>query len=250
MNAVNWVNARGQTSAVGPKGRKARRVQWLGAPAFGVGALDVASNGFAKGLLASWNATDGANWINQYGLQPGDVDPNAWYDRDGYVLAGFVKWWNGTNAQKLPEPGTKNGVAWVDLTQQHLTTLQNWALSKGIINPGQLPASPQPTPVPMDMSTCLANCQNTYGLDPISLATCAAACAQSFPLTPPPVPISPTPTTPAPTTPPSTPPPTIPTAPVTPGTTTTSESKTNVWPWVIGGTALVALGALVLSGGK
>lgn len=237
MNAVNWVK----------HNTAHKKIEWLGRPAFGVGALDIASNTQAKAILASWNTTDGQNWIDQYGLMPSDVDPSSWYDRDGQVLAGFTKWWNASGfTPKLPEPGTKGGIAWQDLTAAHLSALQQWALNKGI-NPGQSQIPPQtlpPTPVvAMDLPTCLQQCQNTSGFDPIALATCSAACAQKFspspqtlppnPLPPPPTPIPPGPTPPGP-------------AP----TSGTTEAKTNYVPWVVGGLALLGIGALVITGAR
>jgi len=246
--AVDWVNARGQTAAIGPKARKAK-VKWLGRPAFGIGALDVTSNTQAKALLASWNATDGANWIDQYGLMSSDTNPNQWFDRDGQVLAGFTKWWNNSGfTPKLPEPGTKGGIVWQDLTQQHLSALQQWALQKGVINPGQIPASPQTTTAPTDFATCSQHCNNIYGvLDPISLATCLAACAQQFPISVPQAGQTVPQTTPT-TTPPVTTPTTTPPPP--PATTTTAEKKTNYVPWIIGGLAVLGVGALVVAGAR
>jgi hypothetical protein len=240
MNAVQWVGA------------KRQNVKWLGAVVLGLGAMDVASTSFAKALLASWNATDGQNWINQYGLQPGDVDPNNWFDRDGYVLAGFVKWWNNSsNSPKLPEVTTKGGVAWVDLTQQHLTALQQWGVSKGVINPGQIPANPAPPPMQSpgnvtQYTLCLQQCAQTHTLDPIAAATCAAACTQQYAPGQPVPPILPPPQLPVEPTQPLPPPPT----PIPPLASSTKTAEKPIWPWLIGGAALLGIGALVVAGGR
>ncbi len=148
-------------------------VRWLGGPGQ-LGILDATQTAQAKALLASWNATDGNQCISQYGLQPEDVNPVAWYNRDGWVLSCFTNWWNlNHKVPALPPPGTKDGVGWVDIDQEHLTALQQWGLSKGVINAGQ--------------ASCAANCQNKYALDPVNLATCLAVCATGAPppVTPP-----------------------------------------------------------------
>jgi hypothetical protein len=142
-------------------------VRWLEGPGQ-LGILDATQTAQAKALLASWNATDGNQCISQYGLQPEDVNPIAWYNRDGWVLSCFTNWWNiNHKAPALPPPGTKDGVGWVDIDQEHLTALQQWGLSKGVINAGQ--------------ASCAANCQNKYALDPVNLATCLAVCATGAP---------------------------------------------------------------------
>lgn len=150
-------------------------VRWLEGPGQ-LGILDATQTAQAKALLASWNATDGNQCISNYGLQPEDVNPITWGNRDGWVLSCFTNWWNiNHKAPALPPPGTKDGVGWVDIDQEHLTALQQWGLSKGVINAGQ--------------ASCAANCQNKYALDPVNLATCLAVCATGAPppVTPPPV---------------------------------------------------------------
>lgn len=230
---------------------KRKKFTWLGAPPLGhLGAMDVIATAQAKGLLASWNGSDGGNCITGYGLQTSDTNPNSWGDRDGWVLACFVKWWNGSGkTPKLPEQGTKNGVVWADLTQQHLSTLQQWGLEKGVINAGQIPPIPgtpqPPLPVPpglepADLATCLQGCAQ-LGLDPIAQATCAAGCAQKFPMTPPGVPPSPQPP----------PPPGVPPSPQPPPQTSTTpaSTKSNTGLWVAGGiAAAIGIGLLVFKG--
>lgn len=148
---------------------RADSVRWLGQ----LGALGTTDTAQAKALLASWNTTDGNNCINNYGLEPADVDPTSWGNRDGWVLSCFTNWWNANH--RLPPllpPGTQNGVGWVDLDQVHLTALQQWGLSKGVLNAGQVP--------------CATNCTAKYASDPVNLAKCLAICGtgQQPPLPP------------------------------------------------------------------
>ncbi len=151
-----------------------RPVRWIGETPGRLGALDSAQNAQAKALLASWNSTDGNSCISGYGLDPADVNPLTWGNRDGWALSCFVNWWNVNHKfPALPPPGTQNGVGWVDLTQAHLAALQQWGVSKGVLNPGQVP--------------CAVNCQAKYWSDPVNLAKCLAICGSAGqPTLPPP----------------------------------------------------------------
>jgi len=220
-----------------------RGVQWLGRVVNTLGATD-AEIVQIKSLLSTWAQGEGSQSaaFQNYGTKPEDYVPPFTTVRDGATLESFSVWWNSGGKPPHLQTGQGN-IASAPPDAEHLQALLNWAASHGI-NPNPVP--PQQPPTPMDLSTCLSQCQNLYGLDPIQYATCAAACAQKFPLIPPPVPISPAPTQP-PVSPPPAPTPTVP-PPTTPSTS--SESKSSPWPWVIGGAALLGLGALVMAGGR
>ncbi len=114
-----------------------------------LGALPADDTLMAKSILAAWNTIEGNNISPGYGLQPSDLDPNTWSDRDGFTLASFTTAWNlgtvtGSQGQDpLPAPSSKNFVIWSDLTTAHLDALKTWTVQKGVtVTPGQLP---QPT---------------------------------------------------------------------------------------------------------
>jgi len=226
-----------------PQWHGLRGVQWLGRVVSTLGATD-AEIVQIKSLLSTWAQGEGSQSaaFQNYGTKPEDYVPPFTTVRDGATLESFSVWWNSGGKPPHLQTGQGN-IASAPPDAEHLQALLNWAASHGI-NPNQVP--PQQPPTPMDLSTCLSQCQNLYGLDPIQYATCAAACAQKFPLIPPPVPISPAPTQP-PVSPSPAPTPTIP-PPTTPSTS--SESKSSPWPWVIGGAALLGLGALIVAGGR
>jgi len=166
-------------------------MRWLETKVKVLGALPDADVAMAKAILAAWNGTDGNNSIGSYGLQPADISL-VWGDRDGWTLANFYNWWNKSGwAPPLPNPTTKNEIAWQDLTTQGLYSLKSWAQAKGItIVPGQLPnpgfpsapapsapvpsaPSPQvplprvPTPVPGNPSD-VTQCDPGFPWDPVS----------------------------------------------------------------------------------
>lgn len=160
-------------------------MRWLEKKVDFLGALDAASNAQAKALLASFDATDGAQCITGYGLELGDVDPNTWATRDGKMLACFANWWTAQGkTPALPFSGS-GAFTWIDLKAEHLAALQQWGLSKGVINPGQIPTPPIPVPT---AATCALACQQKYATDPQNLATCLAICASTAPPLPVPAP--------------------------------------------------------------
>ncbi|HYV99606.1 MAG TPA: hypothetical protein VE967_19260 [Gemmatimonadaceae bacterium] len=209
-----------------------------------LGALPDADVAMAKAILAAWNGTDGNNSIGSYGLQPADISL-VWGDRDGWTLANFYNWWNKSGwAPPLPNPTTKNEIAWQDLTTQGLYSLKVWAQAKGItIVPGQLPnpgfpsapapsapvpsaPTPQvplprvPTPVPGNPSD-VTQCDPGFHWDPVS-KLCVVT----------PLPIPPTP---------------IPGG----GTPSSSESGGNTGILIaVGALALLGLGAAIFGGGS
>ena len=209
-----------------------------------LGALPDADVAMAKAILAAWNGTDGNNSIGSYGLQPADISL-VWGDRDGWTLANFYNWWNKSGwAPPLPNPTTKNEIAWQDLTTQGLYSLKVWAQAKGItIVPGQLPnpgfpsapapsapvpsaPTPQvplprvPTPVPGNPSD-VTQCDPGFHWDPVS-KLCVVT----------PLPIPPTP---------------IPGG----GTPPSSEGGGNTGILIaVGALALLGLGAAIFGGGS
>jgi hypothetical protein len=104
----------------------------------------------AKAILAAWNSSDGNAAISGYGLQPADI-ALYWGDRDGWALAAFVNWWNNSHMiPPLPQPSTKNEIAWQNINDQTFYALKSWAAGKGItVVPGQpTPTFPSTPPRP------------------------------------------------------------------------------------------------------
>ncbi len=103
----------------------------------------------AKAILAAWNGSDGNFAISGYGLQPADI-ALYWGDRDGWALAAFVNWWNNSHMiPALPQPTTKNEVAWQNINDQTFYALKSWAQGKGVtVVPGQLPTPTFPSTPP------------------------------------------------------------------------------------------------------
>src|SRR5262245_5151343 len=119
----------------------------------GVGQLTSADILLAKATLAAWQTFEGIpagyTFPPGYGLNPADQTA-TWGDRDGYALASCSLWWNANGkTPSLPQPTTKNEIAWSAITYGHAQSLKQWATEKGVsVTPGQLPSPGWPGPPP------------------------------------------------------------------------------------------------------
>ena len=117
----------------------------------GAGIVDVP---VSKGLLAIWGKTDGKSLgvIADYGSNPADATP-TWTTRDFTMLQLFQNWWNAQPGKTaIPTSGS--------LDAQSALALKSWfAENLAAVPPGFLPpAAQQPglPPVPNPTATCPA----------------------------------------------------------------------------------------------
>lgn len=82
----------------------------------------------AKAILVAWNTQHHA--LADYGLT--DVANPAWAERDGIVLHAFAQWWSGTPAlNPNADQADANGVVVAQLTDAHVSALDNWFAQQG-----------------------------------------------------------------------------------------------------------------------